>query len=72
MTVADLIAALEMQDPNAEVRLATQPAWPFENEIGSVEQVDLTEDGEEARVVYLAESAQIGYLPEEAKEAFGW
>lgn len=33
MTVADLIAALEREDPDAEVRLMSQPAWPFEYDI---------------------------------------
>lgn len=28
-TVSDLIEALENMDPDAEVRLATQPTWPL-------------------------------------------
>jgi len=30
VTVVDLIEELEACDPDAEVRLAQQPAWPFE------------------------------------------
>jgi len=30
MTIRELIDLLEMEDPDAEVRLMTQPSWPFE------------------------------------------
>ena len=29
-TVSDLLEELQQFDPDAEVRLATQPSWPFE------------------------------------------
>jgi hypothetical protein len=71
MTVADLIAELEGCDPDAEVRLAEQPAWAFEytiNSANAVVEVDL--HGEP--VVYLGEGQQLGYLPDEARREFCW
>ena len=45
MNVAELIEELEYMDPEAEVRLAFQPSWPFQYTIARVEQVD-NPDGE--------------------------
>jgi hypothetical protein len=39
MTVAELIAELEGMNPDAEVRLAHQPSWPFEYDAASVVEV---------------------------------
>lgn len=36
MTVRDLIRELEVQEPDAEVRLMSQPSWPFEYSIDGV------------------------------------
>jgi len=36
MNVSELIEMLEDMDQDAEVRLAFQPNWPFEHEIGEV------------------------------------
>lgn len=36
VTVRDLIAALEDQNPDAEVRWMSQPSWPFENSIAGI------------------------------------
>lgn len=36
MTVAELIDRLSEMDPEAQVRLATQPAWPLQFEVGDV------------------------------------
>jgi hypothetical protein len=36
MTVSELIHLLEDHDPEAEVRIATQPSWPFESQLQSV------------------------------------
>jgi len=38
MNVSELIAHLEDCDPDAEVRLATQPSWPFEWSISDIIQ----------------------------------
>ena len=74
MTVQRLIEELEQMNPNAEVRFAAQPNWPFEYDIDSVVQVDVedrrTDDTTE--VVYLEEGRQIGYLPGEAARELGW
>jgi hypothetical protein len=39
MTVAELIAELQGMNPDAEVRLAHQPQWPFEHEAATVAEV---------------------------------
>ena len=74
MTVADLIYELEQMNPEAEVRFASQPSWPFENDIDSVVSVEVEDrrTGEAVEVVYLEEGRQIGYLPGEAKDELGW
>ena len=68
MTVEDLICELQQQDRDAEVRLAQQPAWAFEYDLDGVTSAN-TPDG---NIVYIAEGNQLGYLPQEAKEAVGW
>lgn len=65
MTVAELIEQLEALDPEAEVRIAVQPTYPFEHRLD--EQIAEV-DGK----VYLAEAHQQGYLPDEVREALGW
>ena len=69
MTVEELIAELEQLPPHAEVRLAMQPAWPFEYAIGAVTASLPLPEGD---AVYLVEGPQLGYLPEEAAEEIGW
>ena len=74
MTVQDLIFELQEMNPDAEVRFASQPSWPFENDIDSVVivEVENRRTGEAVEIVYLEEGRQIGYLPGEAKEELGW
>ena len=74
MTVQDLIFELQEMNPDAEVRFASQPSWPFENDIDSVVSVEVENrrTGEAVEIVYLEEGRQIGYLPGEAKEELGW
>ncbi len=85
MTVQDLINLLKRMDPDAEVRFASQPSWPFEYEINDVVEVqppneDEYDDDEEApdlgddpvAVVYLVEGSQLGYLPSHVKSEIGW
>jgi hypothetical protein len=74
MTVADLIYELEQLNPEAQVRFASQPNWPFEYSIASVVQVEIEDRRTEEVVetVYLEEGRQIGYLPVEAKDELGW
>ncbi|MFJ2278850.1 hypothetical protein ACIOEZ_32400 [Streptomyces sp. NPDC087866] len=64
MTVADLIELLERLDPEAKVRAATQPSYPFEYRIGQVAETDGT--------IWIAVEDQVGYLPGDAQEALGW
>lgn len=89
MTLNDLIEQLqEMADEHGggtEVRLATQPAWPFEWSISSVVAAGpgscagVPDEGDEAEddtpdelVVYLAEGTQLGYLPGAVSSQLGW
>lgn len=64
MTVEELIEMLEQFDPEAEVRIASQPSWPMEYELSGVDATD--------GAVFLAEGRQLGYLPHEAAVAVGW
>ncbi len=78
MTVEELIMELENLPPDAEVRFAGQPNWPFEYSIASVniiyEEGDDPDDirDDHSPVVYLAEGMQLAYLPEHVKEELGW
>ena len=72
MTVEELIERLAEFNPEAEVRIASQPSWPMEYELSEV-----APDSDIARpslcpIVYLAEGRQIGYLPQEAAVTVGW
>ena len=74
MTVADLMYELEQLNPDAQVRFASQPSWPFEYSIYSIVQVEIEDrsTGDVVETVYLEEGRQIGYLPKEAKDELGW
>ena len=69
MIISELIeileeAAMQIGD-DAEVRLATQPNWPFEHRISDRTAVA---DG----ALYLAESGQVGYLSGVVSQELGW
>ena len=77
MTARELIEeleyAMEMNDgEDVEVRIAQQPKWPFEYTLNSATTVDMEGGPESEKVVYLEEGVQIGYLPQEAKDALDW
>ncbi len=84
VTVEELMDRLSEMPPEAEVRLAHQPSWPFEYSVDGWNPVVAVEsggdDGEGPRagsgqgetVVYLVEGTQLGYLPGDAAEACGW
>lgn len=78
MTVTELKEILEDMNPDAEVRFASQPSWPFEYDITDAIETNQCEcppddcTCEDEVVVYLVEGSQLGYLPSEAKEAIGW
>ena len=65
---------LEQLNPDAQVRFASQPSWPFEYSIYSIVQVEIEDrsTGDVVETVYLEEGRQIGYLPKEAKDELGW
>lgn len=64
MTVAELIEQLQSMNPEAPVRLAIQPSWPFEHEVGRVvEAYDQDPDLDDVtNVVSIGEGPQFGYL----------
>ena len=71
VTVCDLLQEREARDPDAEVRIAQQPAWPLEEAIDpgiAAVQVDL----DRTSLVDLAHGPQLGYLPEPVREQLGW
>lgn len=77
MTISELRELVEELEESglgdAEVRLATQPAWPFEHSLSTAFYVQ--DEGGDSPVLYLAEGRQIGYLPDDVKgnlTAQGW
>jgi hypothetical protein len=72
LTVVELIEALEACDPDAEVRIAQQPAWPFEYAIDPANAAVQAQLGDDEPVVYIGEGAQLGYLPGTVREQLGW
>jgi hypothetical protein len=83
LTVGDLKEMLEEFDDDAEVRLASQPNWPFEYSVLGVvdgnlltdreedENGDyLPEDNEYSGKVYLVEGNQLGYFTKRAWNLF--
>jgi len=72
LTVSQLIEELEDLDPDAEVRLTTQPHWTFECHLSTEPgpAIQLTVDDQP--VVYLVEGEQLGYLPEAVCRELGW
>jgi len=69
MTVQELIEELNYVNPDAEIRFASQPNWPFEYSFSGPVEV---EDEDSFPTVYLVEGRQLGYLPKEAKDEIGW
>ena len=43
MIVSELLELLEGVSPDAEVRLATQPSWPFEYSVSTVVEAEISE-----------------------------
>ena len=73
MKVKELIEILQNCNLEDEVRLATQPNYPFQNYIDSVLPVKL--DEENIWVVFISEGDQVSdspYLPHEAATILGW
>ncbi len=68
LTLGTLLELVEGLDHDIPVRLAIQPAWPFEYTVGEPVVVD-TEDGP---VVYLPERTQTGYLGGHVAAELGW
>jgi len=78
MTVMELLCELEGMNPDAEVRLAMQPNYPFEYSISQIIELPrgvLDEDEEADKddtIVYLAEGEQLAYLPQFVSEHLNW
>lgn len=74
MTVGELIDMLEsMDNRDAEVRLATQPAWPLAyNVAGVIADPDIADDDEALEIVWIVEGDHpdgTPYAPAAAFEA---
>ncbi|WP_165983981.1 hypothetical protein [Streptomyces sp. YIM 98790] len=69
LTVRELIQRLNACNPDAVVRLAVNPFFPFSHFLGEV--VEGTEDGGGA-AVFLGEAGQQGYLPLPVAQALTW
>jgi len=65
VTAQDLIEVLEGLNPDSEVLLAMQPAWPFEYSIGNIIEYPEAPQGDDATKIYIGEGQQLGYLAEE-------
>ena len=78
MTAKELIEemewAIEQNKGDVEVRIASQPKWPFEYTLDTAVTVEVQNehDDEKEKVVYLAEGSQLGYLNEHARDEMGW
>jgi hypothetical protein len=72
MTVEELLEELGGCDPAAEVRIAQQPAWPFEYALDTAQAVVAVDLDDSQPVVYLVEGQQLGYLPTQAADRLGW
>ena len=77
-TVGELVTALTAYPPEIAVRLAVAPGYPQAATVGEIacSPDDADHDGREPdngveRVVWIGEGAQIGYLPEIARNALG-
>ena len=65
LTVADLIATLEVFDPDTPVNLAIRPAWPHVYTLGAIAHAP---DG----VLYLAQGVHLGHLSEPVRDVLDW
>jgi hypothetical protein len=76
ITVGELIEALGEFADDTEIRLAQQPSWPMEyglQRTSPLVQAPVADaHGGDTDVVYLVEGAQLGYLPESARDQIGW
>ena len=79
MTARDLIEELEYAisingNEDVEVRMAQQPKWAFEYSIDEAVTIEVEDEDtdEKAKIVYLSEGSQIGYLNEDASRELGW
>lgn len=72
LTVEELMDRLSEMPPEAEVRIAEQPSWPFEYSIETFNPVVVARDGDNEEVVYIAEGSQLNYLPGSVTEELGW
>lgn len=69
MNIHDLIERLkeyeDLYGPDCEVRLQTQPSWPFETSIAGVVTAEEVQqnDGDDTcpEIIYILEGMQLGY-----------
>ncbi len=82
MTAETLIQVLQKAcedeglDPSeVEVRLAMHPSWPMEYSIdqdADIGVIEIEEQKQQKKVVYLPEGSRVGYLPGVVSVYLGW
>lgn len=74
MTVGEIVDILRRYPSDMEVRIASQPSWPFEYEIADIVSVESDNDGQGygPEIVYIGEGRQIDYLSDTAATELGW
>ena len=81
LTVGELIEHLQDFYEDAQIRLASQPSYPFEYTLHYDAPVvgvefeldpDEGEDGGDGFIVYIVEGTQTRYLPGDVRSEIGW
>ena len=71
--IEELEYAISVNGGNdVEVRTAQQPSWAFEYTVDQAITIEVEDDEQKEKIVYLSEGSQIGYLPELASSELGW
>ncbi len=68
MNVGILIEKLEAMDPETEVLLAIQSAYPFQLELANVSELKVNG----TKFAYITEGTGQGHVPEDVIKAIGW
>jgi hypothetical protein len=68
MTVGELKELLEGADPEAQVRLATQPNYPLEARVSGLAFSEDLEEAPEQPTVWVLEGSSMGYASKELWE----
>lgn len=70
MKVGDIREQIAFMDDDDEIRFAAQPNRPMEYRVSN--SISVVDGDNGKAILYLAESRQIGYLPENVRCELGW